>query len=68
MNNAKLSKLWDSLHSSYWFIPMLMAIAAILLAFLMISLDRAGKDGPIEQIGWIYTGEPDDWQLIKVEN
>jgi uncharacterized membrane protein len=64
MNNAKFSKLWDSLHSSYWFIPMLMAIGAVVLAFTMISLDRAGKAGPIEQLGWVYAGGPDGARAV----
>jgi uncharacterized membrane protein len=64
MNNAKFSKLWDSLHASYWFIPMLMAIGAIVLAFVMISLDRAGKTGPIEQLGWVYAGGPDGARAV----
>lgn len=64
MNNAKFSKLWDSLHSSYWFIPMLMAIGAVVLAFAMISLDRAGKTGPIEQLGWVYAGGPDGARAV----
>ena len=59
MKNIKLGKLWDSLHSSYWFVPTLMAASAIALAFMMLSLDRAGKSGPIEKLAWIYTGGPD---------
>ena len=64
MNNAKLSKLWDSLHSSYWFIPMLMALGAIGLGVIMLVLDRAGKTGPIEQFGWVYTGGPDGARAV----
>lgn len=59
MKNIKLGKMWDSLHSSYWFVPTLMAGLAIALAFGMLSLDRAGKSGPIEKLAWIYTGGPD---------
>jgi uncharacterized membrane protein len=59
MKNIKLSKLWDSLHSSYWFVPTLMAASAIALAFTMLSLDRAGKSGSSEKLAWIYTGGPD---------
>ncbi|MBD2015241.1 DUF2254 domain-containing protein [Microcoleus sp. FACHB-53] len=59
MKNIKLGKLWDSLHSSYWFVPTLMAGMAIALAFTMLSLDRAGKSGSIEKLSWIYTGGPD---------
>lgn len=59
MNNTRLSKLWDSLHSSYWFLPTLMASMAITLAFAMLTLDRAVQSGPFAELGWIYTGGPD---------
>lgn len=57
--NIKLSKLWDSLHSSYWFVPALMSGSAMVLAFAMLALDRAGKSGFIEKLALIYTGGPD---------
>lgn len=56
MNNVKLSKLWDSLHSSYWFIPTLMAVGSIVLSIAMLNLDRAGN---VPSWGWIYTGGTD---------
>jgi len=56
MKNVKLGKFWDYLHSSYWFLPTVMAVIAIALAFTMLSLDRAGFYGPLEKWGWIYTG------------
>ncbi|MCU0535160.1 MAG: DUF2254 domain-containing protein [Hydrococcus sp. Prado102] len=56
MKNAKLGKLWDSLHSSYWFLPSIFAGVAIALAFTMLWLDRQGYYGPLEKWGWIYTG------------
>jgi len=59
MKNIKLSKLWDSLHSSYWFVPTIMAVSAIALAFTMLTLDRVVKSGLIEKLGWIYSGGPD---------
>lgn len=58
MKNVKLGKLWDSLHSSYWFVPTLMALAGIALAFAMLMLDRTGKTG-MQKWWWIYTGGPD---------
>ncbi len=58
MKNVKLGKLWDSLHSSYWFVPTLMALAGIALAFAMLMLDRTGKAG-MQKWWWIYTGGPD---------
>ncbi|MUG96676.1 DUF2254 domain-containing protein [Scytonema sp. UIC 10036] len=58
MRNVKLSKLWDALHSSYWFIPAVMAVGAIALAFTMLTFDRTGQTA-IEQWWWIYTGGAD---------
>jgi uncharacterized membrane protein len=56
MKNVKLTKLWDSLHSSYWFIPTLMAVGSIILAIAMLTLDRTGNT---PKWGWIYTGGTD---------
>lgn len=58
MKNVKWSKLWDSLHSSYWFLPSVMAAAAIGLAFAMLAIDRSSQ-GAMKQLSWIYTGGPD---------
>ena len=55
----KPAKIWDSLHSSYWFLPTIIAIIAFALALTMVRLDRAGYYGPLEKWGWIYTGGPD---------
>ncbi|BAZ20654.1 hypothetical protein NIES4073_15310 [Kalymmatonema gypsitolerans NIES-4073] len=57
MKNVKISKLWDQLHSSYWFIPAVMAVLATALAFTMLTLDRTGK---VEiDYWWVYTGGSD---------
>ncbi|MBE8987779.1 DUF2254 domain-containing protein [Nostoc sp. LEGE 12450] len=57
MRNVKLSKLWDQLHSSYWFIPAVMAVVATALAFTMLNLDRTGKVDI--DYWWVYTGGAD---------
>jgi uncharacterized membrane protein len=59
MKNIKLSKFWDSLHSSYWFLPTVMAVIAIVLAFGMLTLDRTGYYEPLQKWGWIYVGGTD---------
>ncbi|YAF97371.1 MAG: DUF2254 domain-containing protein [Nodularia sp. CChRGM 3473] len=56
MKNVKLIKLWDALHTSYWFLPAILALTAVILAFTMLTLDRTiGFD----DWDWIYTGGPD---------
>ncbi|HAG83479.1 MAG TPA: DUF2254 domain-containing protein, partial [Cyanobacteria bacterium UBA12227] len=64
MKNIKLSKLWDSLHSSYWFVPTMMAGFAIALAFTMLTLDQEEIPGLIKKLGWIYTGGPDGARTV----
>ncbi|MBD1996252.1 DUF2254 domain-containing protein [Leptolyngbya sp. FACHB-541] len=58
MRNAKLNKLWDALHSSYWFLPSIMVVAAIALAFGMLVVDRTTPKS-LESLSWIYSGGPD---------
>ncbi len=54
MNNVKLAKIWDSLHSSYWFLPTIFALIAIALASTMLWLDVQGYYGFIEEWDWMY--------------
>jgi len=61
MKNVKLSKIWDSLHSSYWFIPTLMAVGSMILASAMLTLDRTGN---IPNWRWIYTGGADGARAV----
>lgn len=58
MRNVKLSKRWDSLRATYWFLPSIMALAGMALAFATLALDQAGevKTG---DLNWIYTGGPE---------
>ena len=61
MKNVKLSKLWDSLHSSYWFIPTLMAVGSMILAIAMLTIDRTGNTPNWK---WIYTGGADGARAV----
>ncbi|MFB2934578.1 DUF2254 domain-containing protein [Aerosakkonemataceae cyanobacterium BLCC-F154] len=58
MKNVKLKKIWDSLHSSYWFLPSVMVLGGIILAFSTLTLDRMDKV-KMEEWSWIYTGGPE---------
>lgn len=56
--NTRLLNLWTKVRSSFWFIPSLMTVSAILLAFLTILLDRFfDVISPIEG-GFFYTLGP----------
>lgn len=51
--NGSIFRLWLAIRTSYWFIPALMAFAAILLGPLMVWVDvQLGDDWASEHIGW----------------
>ncbi|WP_013334674.1 DUF2254 domain-containing protein [Gloeothece verrucosa] len=64
MKSAKLSKIWDVLHTSYWFVPTVMAISSVGLAFIMLILDQKLGSGLVKKLGWIYTGGPDGARAV----
>lgn len=61
---ARLTKLWQDLLGSYYFIPALMALAAILLAVLTSHLDKALDDSAMRKLGWFYSNKADGARAI----
>ena len=64
MKNVKFLQLWDSLQSSYWFVPTLMVAIAIGLSFLAINLDETLDTDLIEAFGWTYAHDADGARTI----
>ena len=64
MRYAKLSKLWDSLHSSFWFVPTLMVVLAIGLSFITIAIDQSRETNIIGELGWAYSLGPNGSRAI----
>ena len=56
MADIRLVRLWETLRTSFWFIPSLMAVGAILLSFLMLYIDGRIEGETIEGLSWMYTG------------
>jgi uncharacterized membrane protein len=56
---TKSANLLEQLRSSYWFLPALMALLAILLSFGTIALDEALQREISEEFGLIWTGGPE---------
>ncbi|ALA59120.1 DUF2254 domain-containing protein [Nitrospira moscoviensis] len=57
---TKLSSLWDRIRGSLWFVPSLMAAAAVVLAFTSLWADHhlIGKH-PSGPFAWLYGGGAD---------
>jgi uncharacterized membrane protein len=56
MNNNKLLNYWERIRSSFWFLPAIMATAAVVLAFVLIWLDGIVGDDLISSFALLYTG------------
>lgn len=64
MKYAKLAKLWDSLHSSFWFVPTLMVSLALGLSLITIWIDHKQEANIVERIGWAYSLGPSGSRAI----
>lgn len=53
-----LLRIGDTLSASYWFVPTIMAFAAVVLAVLMIVIDGYAGSAWIERVGWLYAAHP----------
>ncbi len=56
---ARLIKLMFDLRASYWFVPSIMALMAILLGAVMISLDASATAPLLDRLGWYQKAKPD---------
>ncbi len=54
----QLIKWWNDVRQSYWFVPALMAVAAIVLSFITTAVDRAIGSQWLEDISWLYANKP----------
>lgn len=51
--------LLDDLRSTYWFLPALLALASVLLAFGLVALDRRLPRNFADEVAWVYSGGPE---------
>ena len=49
---------WADVRQSYWFIPSIMAVAAIVLSFLTTAVDSTLGSEWLENISWLYANKP----------
>jgi uncharacterized membrane protein len=53
---AQLLKYWERLRSSFWFLPTLMAAAAVGLSFFTVALDQSVTQKWLRSVDWVYNG------------
>ena len=56
---VKLLSVWGEIRSSYWFVPSLMAVGALLLSLGMIELDSRVSAKWLREFGWLYLNQAD---------
>ena len=61
---TQLINLLLSIRYSYWFVPTLMAVIAIALSFVMITLDGVIEDKWIRSFGWLYATGPEGTRAV----
>ena len=55
----RLLKIYDILSDSFWFLPTVMAILAIVAALFSVRIDINMGEGWVHSIKWIWSGGPD---------
>ena len=56
---TRLLAWWDDLRSSYWFIPAVMTVSAIILSFASTAFDQMIGQDWVEGFGWVYANKPE---------
>ncbi|GAB2687092.1 DUF2254 domain-containing protein [Aliiglaciecola aliphaticivorans] len=57
INLASLDKLFDSIKTSFWFVPLLMVVTSISSAWLMVWIDHAQAWGKLDWLPFLYETE-----------
>lgn len=60
---VRLRHVWETLRSTYWFVPSLMTAAAAGLAVASVTLDRR-VGGEVVELGWVFSGGPEGARAV----
>jgi len=61
---TRTAKVWDTLRSSYWFIPGLLSVTALCLAAVFSTIDEKLLIDRNLRDTWLYVGEPESARAI----
>lgn len=56
---TQLINLWESIRTSFWFLPSIMTLLSIVLAFAFTELDRSKDYEILQRLSIFYGGEPE---------
>lgn len=58
--NPRQRDIWDSIRYSYWFVPAILAVLAVGLAFFFTELDRTLDPAWVSSVGLFFHGGPSE--------
>ena len=61
---TRLRASWEYLRGTYWAVPSAMAVAAVVLSFVMIKVDEAATASVLDRLSWVYTGGPEGARAV----
>jgi uncharacterized membrane protein len=61
---AQLLKSWDNIRSSFWFVPALMAVGAVMLAIATVAADRTSTNTWLRAASWVYSGSAEGASVV----
>jgi uncharacterized membrane protein len=61
---TRVTALWDRLNSSFWFVPAVMSVAAVLLSFALIEVDALRSENNTDDTNAIYAFGPEGARAI----
>jgi uncharacterized membrane protein len=59
VRRAQFFKYWERVHSSFWFLPGVMAGVGVALAFVSVTLDELMTEWLVLNLGWTFTAAPE---------
>jgi uncharacterized membrane protein len=62
--NVKLAHVWTSLLSTYWFIPSLLAVGGVVLAFAVLAIDKGADPETVNALRFVYSGGPEGSRTV----
>ena len=64
LRNARLAHVWELLRTSYWFVPTVMAVAALVLGASIVYVDAEIGSGWLDGLSWYQSNKPDGAQEV----
>ncbi len=61
---ARALKFLDGIRASFWFVPTLMSVVAVALAFVLTGFDSQFGAAWLRDVGWLYANKPEGARVL----